>query len=36
MTMLLHTEMPAYVRNSPHHLTFREAPHSNPKANLLR
>jgi hypothetical protein len=26
----------AYVRNCPHHLTFPEAPHSYPKANLSR
>jgi hypothetical protein len=36
MTMLLHTEIPAYVRNCPHHLTFPEALHSNPKANNSR
>lgn len=34
--MLLHTEMSAYVRNCPHHLTFPEAPHSKPKAKLSR
>lgn len=28
---LLHIEMPAYVRNFPYHLTFSEAPHSQPE-----
>jgi len=34
--VITHIEIPAYVRNCPHHLTFPETPHSNPKAKLSR